>query len=128
MAIFGKIGFWLWAFWTVSLFFELFLGQLSNVNSFRFGDRTGSKHSCSTIVDGKMYIFGGRSDKDYSDQISLVEDCGLTRVGTLPIKFSYGSCNTFQTSNGESHTLLCFGLYGKSECHRYFKFHKNNKF
>ena len=99
----------------------IILGQISNVDSFRFGDRTGSQHSCSTIVDGKMTIFGGESD--HSNQISLVENCGLTRVGTLPMGFWCGSCNSFQKSNGESHTLLCFGSPGKSDCHRYFKFH-----
>jgi len=104
------------------------LGHLSKVDSFHFGDKTGSSRSCSTIVEGKMAIFGGDSSYDYSDQISFVENCGLTRFGTLPMKFAYGSCNTYQTSNGESQTLVCFGHLGKSSCHRYFKFHKNSNF
>ena len=54
--------------------------------------------------------------------------CRLTRVGTLPMEFSGGSCNTFQKSNGESATLLCFAYPGRSDCHRYFKFDKNNNF
>ena len=71
-----------------------------------------------------MTIFGGYSGYDYGDQISLVQDCGLRRAGTLPMKFQYGSCNTFQKSNGEGQTLLCFGASfgksdGKSDCYRY---------
>ena len=73
-----------------------------------------------------MTIFGGASD--YNDQISLVEDCGLTRVGTLPMKFTGGSCTNYKSNNGEIRTLLCFGLTAKSNCHRYFIFHKNNNF
>ena len=112
--------------------FRIILG-LSEVDDFRFGDRTGSYRSCSTTLDGKVYIFGGITYMtDYSDQISVVEHCGLTRVGTLPTKFENGACNSFQKSNGESHILLCFGydekFHGLSDCHRYFKFHKNNNF
>jgi len=126
LAIFGKNGFLIRAFWSVFLFIRTILG-LSNLDSFRFGDQTGSSLSCSSTVNGKMYIFGGAND--FSDQISVVEHCGLTRVGTLPMQnFRDGGCNSFQKSNGESHILLCFGVYGKSDCHRYFKFHKNNNF
>ena len=76
--------------------FRTVLGNLSNVNSFRFGYKTGSYFSCSTVIEGKITIFGGHASYDYSDQITSVKECGLTRVGTLPIKFDGGSCNTYQ--------------------------------
>ena len=63
-----------------------------------------------------MLIFG--EEFDYRDQIAEVKDCGLYRIGTLPINFAYGACNTFIEAN-EEHALLCFGADMKNGCHRF---------
>ena len=52
-------------------------------------------------------MFGG--DGSYNNQISVVESCRLRRVGTLPMEFRVGGCNTFQTIDGNDEALLCFG-------------------
>jgi len=95
------------------------LGSLAEVE-FSFSNETGSSGSCSTVINGKIIIFGG-SLEPFKNQVSLVEDCRLTRIGTLPFSFSGGACNTFQNSDGRSRTLLCFGHDGKSNCHRFLK-------
>ena len=68
-----------------------------------------------------MFIFGGYTTP-YEDQISLVESCHLVRLGTMPVKFSAGGCNTFTSSTGDEQTLLCFALAGRSNCHRFIIF------
>ena len=97
----------------------LYLGNLTKLDSFSFTYETGSYYSCSATINGQMLIFGGSSSYSYSNQISLVENCRLTRIGSLPITFHYGACNTFQRSDGISETLLCFASDGKSNCHRF---------
>ena len=96
------------------------LGSLTEVE-FSFSDQTGSFLSCSTVINGKSIIFGGHRGYPFKNQISLVEDCRLTRIGSLPFSFHLGACNTFQDSNGTSKVLLCFGRDGKSNCHRFLK-------
>lgn len=61
-------------------------------------------------------IFGG--DQKLKKQISIVKSCGLKRVGTLPMAFENGACNTFETSGGTEETLLCFAFAGAKLCHR----------
>ena len=95
------------------------LGRLTEVG-FSFSDQTGSFLSCSTVINGKSIIFGGYYSS-FKKQISLVKDCRLTRIGTLPFAFYIGACNTFQNSKGISEALLCFGAYGTSNCHRFLK-------
>ena len=66
-----------------------------------------------------MLIFGGDYERPYGNQISVLEDCRLKRIGSLPTAFIIGACNTYQRSDGISETLLCFGLYRESECQRF---------
>jgi len=66
-----------------------------------------------------MYIFGGYTGNDYTDQITLVESCHLIRLGTMPVTFQLGACNSFQTSTGDEQTLLCFASSGAKHCHRF---------
>jgi len=81
--------------------------------------------SCSTILDGKMLIFGGWLSAEYGEQtfgeqITVVENCGLTRIGKLPFVFRNGACNTYQKSNGDSQALLCFSEWSydhEQGCH-----------
>jgi len=97
----------------------LYLGNLIELDYFSFTYETGSYYSCSATINGQMMIFGGNLGYSYSNQISLVENCRLTRIGSLPIRFSGGACNTFQRSDGRSETLLCFARNGESNCHRF---------
>jgi len=81
-------------------------------------------------MNGKSIIFGGDArHRPDGNQISLVKDCGLTRIGSLPFGFKFGACNTFQDNDGKNRALLCFGwdgtyeidgrtMHGMSNCHR----------
>ena len=99
------------------------LGNLTDLDSFSFSFETGSLNSCSTIINGQMMIFGG-GDYTYWTQISLIKDCQMTRIGSLPDSFYFGACNTFQNSDGINATLLCFADSGKSNCQRFYKMFK----
>lgn len=84
------------------------------------GEGTGSSYSCSTTVNGQMLIFGGQLNSAFENQISVVESCGLRRIGDLPMNFYYGACNTFiGQDQAYEHALLCFAKSGKNQCHRY---------
>ena len=86
-----------------------------DTSNFHFEDNTGAFGSCSAIMDGRMLVFGG--DATYGNQISEVANCGLSRIGKLPLDFSYLACNTF---NGDSeYVLLCFPFKQQSGCHRF---------
>ena len=94
------------------------LGELSEVFHFQFEPTTGSDWSCSAVINGLMMIFGGDEDFPYSNQISIVESCTLRRLGSLPMDFEFGACNTFQNPVGVEETLLCFSTFGQAACHR----------
>ena len=47
--------------------------------------------SCSVMRNGKITIFGGRENKR---QISVVENCEIRRVTTMPFDFRLGGCVT----------------------------------
>lgn len=91
---------------------------MSGGSKFTFGDETGAYHSCSATINGRMTIFGGRANSPYKNQIAVIESCQLTRIGTLPMDFSHGACNTFSVSAEKEESLLCFGLYRRSFCYR----------
>ena len=84
---------------------------------FNFEYETGAFLSCSTVQNGIMFVFGGYFSYDYKDQISIVEDCRLRRVGTLPMRFQEGACNSFTTGEGKQVSMLCFGEDDPSACH-----------
>ena len=98
----------------------LFFGSGTLTSEFQFGqsESTGSYRSCSTVINGLMMIFGGDSNSDFDNQISVVESCGLRRLGTLPMQFEFGACNTFQSNEGDEEVLLCFAYNGRKDCHR----------
>ena len=84
-------------------------GHVEKVN-FRYGERTGVESSCSVVFNGRAYVYGG-STGDSRRQISLVDSCELTRVGTLQFDMSYGAC----TSTGSA-IFLCFDLAHTRTC------------
>ena len=89
-----------------------------DTDGFQMDDNTGAEWSCSFMLNGRMMIVGGDSMGRHSDQLSVVESCSLHRVGTLPMEFELGGCNTFQAPSGQEEALLCFGLDGMEDCHR----------
>ena len=68
-------------------------------------------------MNGQMLIFGGYIEKK---QISMVEKCGLKRIGTLPMEFYYGACNTYPIGQQDYQVLLCFAFSNTTGCHRYY--------
>ena len=99
-------------------------GALTRVESFEIGAKTGGFRVCSTLLNGLMMVFGGVA-RPFDNQISVIENCGLRRIGDLPMHFDWGGCNTFLSSEGNQETLLCFGrnnnlggkLDGTKICH-----------
>jgi len=92
--------------------------------SFAIAPDTGVYGSCSAVLDGKMYIFGGFATNTrihtlgdgnmyLFNQISEIDQCGIRRIGDLPFWFFLGGCNTFETNAGEQFVLLCFGVSAK---------------
>ena len=78
------------------------------------------KSSCSTVLMGKMWIFGGTrasSAKSYVRQLASVGECGLKSEGTLPFDLDEGAANTVDGSNGAQSALLCFDSYWSTVCH-----------
>ena len=50
----------------------------------------------------RVYVYGG-GDYDKKRQISLVEDCQLKRIGTLPFDLDYGTC-----TRNDHYIVWCF--------------------
>ena len=48
-------------------------------------------------------------------KVSQIENCQMTRIGELPFKYSWGSCNTFLEPNPR--VLLCFNRDDPKVCH-----------
>lgn len=79
---------------------------------------TGAYGSCSALLNGRMLLFGGEHSY-ISTQIAAVESCRLRRIGTLPMTFIHGACNTFSMGLLGERVLLCFGHPGMQDCHRF---------
>ena len=94
------------------IFFDT-TGNSDFLESFSFGQETIVYHSFSVVNDGKMTIFGGSSG--YRRQISIVDDCCLKSIGTLPFNFELGACNL---RSGEEVAYLCFADGNFKNCHR----------
>ena len=89
------------------------------IESFVFGEGTEVYRSCSTTLNGQMLVFGGSAtDSDQKTQISVVEDCGLRRIGSLPMEFFLGACNTYSVNEEDVQVLLCFASRDFDGCHR----------
>ena len=95
-------------------------GTLSKLSNFDTPTGTGSYFSCSFTINGIMVVVGGSEfkAKEITRQISVVDDCGLRRVGDMPHDFSYPACNSFTGNDGIEEALLCFSSYAKSGCYR----------
>ena len=97
-------------------------GALTRIEKFEIGAKTGAFRVCSVLLNGVMMVFGGVA-KPIDNQISVIENCGLRRIGDLPMHFDWGGCNVYQTPEGTQETLLCFGrntgikMEGTKICH-----------
>ena len=65
-----------------------------------------------------MMIVGGDLSESYVRQISIVESCGLRKIGELPFNFYNGACNSFRGADGIQTAILCFQWEAFSECFR----------
>ena len=85
------------------------------MEEFNFRLNTQVLYSCSTVLMGKMWIFGG--DEDYKRQLASVGKCGLKSEGTLPFDLYGGAANTVDGLNGAQSALLCFNEGSPTVCH-----------
>ena len=81
--------------------------EAGTVIDFEFGSETEAYFSCGAQHRGKYYVFGGTKQ---TQQISMVTDCGLVRVGSLHFDFSRGSCASLDDNY---YVALCFGKGSK---------------
>ena len=85
------------------------------LEGFNYERNTQIDLSCSTVLMGKMWIFGGYWD--HRRQFLSVGKCGLKSEGTLPFDLYEGAANTVDGSNGAKSALLCFNFYSPTVCH-----------
>ena len=78
---------------------------------FEYGTETQVMYSCSITWKGAFYIFGGYPEKT---QISVVDNCKLTRVGTLPFELYEGAC----TNVNNEEFYLCFDGKNPYKCYK----------
>ena len=114
--------------------------------NFEIDEDTEVFESCSAMINGNMYIFGGHRNKEEGykrnqvriglDSRSLVlnrfffkiskvknRSCHLKRMGSLDYDFRWGACGTFkfqptdQKAKNER-VLLCFADKSEKFCER----------
>ena len=76
------------------------MGQSQEIG-FTYGPETEVMAACSIIWRGQMYMFGGYT---YKHQISVVDQCSLTKIGDLPIRMNYGAC----AQRNDEQIYICF--------------------
>lgn len=84
---------------------------------FTFGEDTGLNHSCSTILNGELWVFGAGYPGDEDRQYSKVHGCELKRMGDLPFDFELGACNNFMFEIEK--LLICFDKRATQTCHTF---------
>ena len=79
------------------------------LDAFAYERNTQVYCSCSVVLSGKMWVFGGEEDKaSFKRQLSSVGKCHLKTEGTLPFDLLLGAANTVDGFNGAETALLCF--------------------
>ena len=76
-------------------------GNFYNVN-LTFDQQSTTYASCSIMDQNQMYVYGG-GDYDKKRQISLIDECQLKQVGTLPFDLDYGTC-----TRNDNFIVWCF--------------------
>ena len=92
-------------------------------------DDTEVNYSCSAILNGELFVFGGKihqkqvKHKDLNCiynykllQVSKVIGCGLQRIGDLSYDFYVGTCATYNFP--AERILLCFAEAYTQKCER----------
>ena len=79
------------------------------LDAFAYERNTQVYCSCSVVLSGKMWVFGGEEDKaSFKRQLSSVGKCHLKTEGSLPFDLYAGAANTVDEINGAETALLCF--------------------
>ena len=76
------------------------------LDAFNYERDTQVYYSCSVVMGGKMWVFGGNTA--FSRQLSSVAQCHLKTEGKMPFDLSMGAANTVEGFNGVQTTILCF--------------------
>jgi len=76
------------------------------LDAFNFERDTQVYNSCSSVMGGKMWVFGGRDA--FKRQLSSVAQCHLKTEGQMPFDLEFGAANTVEGFNGVQTTILCF--------------------
>ena len=98
------------------MFLCLLLFRGSRVlEEFNYHRNTQVYNSCSIVMMGKMWIFGGTGD--YKRQLLSVRKCCVKSEGKLPFDLKEGAAQTFDGSNGAQSALVCFNLNSPTVCH-----------
>ena len=76
------------------------------LDAFNYERDTQVFQSCSVVMAGKMWVFGGRDG--FKRQLSSVAKCHLKTEGQIPFDLDMGAANTVEGFNGVQTTILCF--------------------
>ena len=76
------------------------------LDAFNYERDTQVYKSCSVVMAGKMWVFGGYTG--FYRQLSSVAQCHLKTEGQLPFDLYLGAANTVEGFNGVQTTILCF--------------------
>ena len=88
-----------------------FNGKNDKAFKFEMGTNTFASLSCSMTWKNRFYVFGG--EKSFDKQISRLDQCRLTRVGSLNFPFGYSSC----TNMANEKLFLCFHMQYLKTCY-----------
>ena len=98
------------------------------------GPATGVSGSCSAMLNGELFVFGGDGEDGSSNfkqvlyfnqkpksnrlfQISKIVGCELKRIGELPNELVNGACETF-LFGGAERVMMCFPTSDTKKCIR----------
>ena len=76
------------------------------LDAFAYERETQVYRSCSVVMAGKMWVFGGEGS--FSRQLSSVAQCHLKTEGKMSFDLGEGAANTVEGFNGVQTTILCF--------------------
>ena len=88
-----------------------FNGKSDKAFKFEMGRDTFASLSCSMSWKNQFYLFGG--DLSYNKQISRLDKCRLSRVGSLDFPFHYSGCANMANKK----LFLCFDMSYLKTCY-----------
>ena len=77
---------------------------------FMFGAGTSVEGSCHLVWKNKLYVFGGIDS--YKRQVSRLDNCTLTKIGSLNFNFVNGACTNYH----DRRVYLCFDIEQQKLC------------